>query len=327
MTSLAPAAGSHSIRPYRDEDESALIALWREAGLVVAANDPARDIEFCRAQRHATILVAADGDALVGTVMVGHDGHRGWLYYLATSPARRRQGIARRLMAHAEAWLATRGVPKVQLMIRPANLALAAVYERLGYASEPREIMAKRLVDHAAPSRLAVTITHLEMDAPPRLPAPPPPAMKLAVMRLETKGVAFYRYLYNHVGERWLWYERRRWTDEAIATVIGDPGVEVYVLYAAGEPAGFAELDRRAEGDVELAYFGLMPGFIGRGLGTWFMHWAVDAAWSKPARRLWVHTCDLDHPRAIANYQRAGFRPYRQETKEIDDPRAWMFRS
>ena len=73
--------------------------------------------------------------------------------------------------------------------------------------------------------------------------------------------------------------------------------------------------------DIELAYFGLVPGFIGRKLGPWLLHWVVDAAWAREPKRVWVHTCSLDHPKAIAHYQRAGFSPYRQERKTIADPR------
>ena len=95
----------------------------------------------------------------------------------------------------------------------------------------------------------------------------------------------------------------------------------MFVLYAGGEPAGYAELDRRSAPDIELAYFGLLPEFIGRTLGPWLLHWAIDAAWAREPQRLWVHTCSLDHPRAIALYQRAGFVPYKQERKLIPDPR------
>ena len=94
------------------------------------------------------------------------------------------------------------------------------------------------------------------------------------------------------------------------------------MLYRNGAPAGFGELDRRQPGEIELAYFGLMPDAIGQGLGVWLLHETIDLAWSYEPERLWLHTCTLDHPRALPLYQRAGFVPYKQETKTIPDPRA-----
>ena len=109
-------------------------------------------------------------------------------------------------------------------------------------------------------------------------------------------------------------------TNVDLAAIIQDPLVEIYVLYAGGVPAGFSELDRHTGTEVELAYFGLAPEFIGRGLGRFLLHWSRDAAWRHGPSRLWVHTCNLDHPGAFALYQRAGFVPYRQEPQVIDDP-------
>lgn len=173
---------------------------------------------------------------------------------------------------------------------------------------------------HPVPGKLKSRITYLEMTRPPASP-PPPPAVKLAPLRAERPSLAFYRFLYETVGEPWLWWERRRLADEDLAAIVHDPMVEVYVLYMGGVPAGFSELDRRQEPDIELAYFGLVTEFIGRGLGRFFLRWTVDQAWTRNPRRLWVHTCDLDHPRSIVVYQQAGFVPYQQTTQIIDDPR------
>jgi GNAT superfamily N-acetyltransferase len=134
--------------------------------------------------------------------------------------------------------------------------------------------------------------------------------------------VSFYRYLYNTVGAPWLWYERRRLDDSTLGTIIDDPKVEVHVLYVNGVPAGYAELDRCSGHEVEIAYFGLVPDFIGRGLGRYLLDWTLNEAWREEPRRVWVHTCNLDHPVALAFYQRAGFAPYKQETVLIDDPRS-----
>ena len=159
-----------------------------------------------------------------------------------------------------------------------------------------------------APVTLEVTITYLEMTAPPTRPTVPIPTLgKMALLRAERPTVSFYRYLYDTVGERWLWWDRRRLDDAALAAIIQDPLVEIYVLYVDGVPAGYAEVDRRKPDEIELAYFGLLPEFIGRGLGPFLLNWAIDTAWFHHPKRVWVNTCTLDHPKALQIYQRAGF--------------------
>lgn len=142
------------IRPCADDDLAAVIALWRASGLLVPWNDPAADIAFCRGSPESELFVGLAAEVaarpLVATVMTGHDGHRGWLYYLAVHPDRRRRGLGRRMVARAEAWLAELGVGKVQLMIRSDNAAARGFYERIGYAQEDRIIMSRRLADKPA---------------------------------------------------------------------------------------------------------------------------------------------------------------------------------
>jgi ribosomal protein S18 acetylase RimI-like enzyme len=170
-------------------------------------------------------------------------------------------------------------------------------------------------------AKLADTITYLEMTAKPlRLPRPAP-AAKLALMRAERCTPAFYRYLYIQVGEPWLWFERRLWTDGQLRTHLARDDIEVSVFYVGGVPAGYFELQRAATGDTELCYFGLLPDFIGQGLGFHFLQAAVDNAWLGATRRLWVHTSSYDHPRALGLYQRAGFRVYARRDILFDDPR------
>ena len=171
------------------------------------------------------------------------------------------------------------------------------------------------------PHKLETVITYLEMTRPPAAPPPTVPAERLALLRAEPPTVPFYRFLYNTVGAPWLWYERRRLDDDALAAIVQDPQVEVYVLYVRGVPAGFSELDTRGLPDIELAYFGLMPEFMGRGLGPYLLRWTIDQGWFHEPDRLWVNTCNHDHPAALALYQRAGFIPYDQKTIMIDDPR------
>ena len=130
------------IRSATAGDEAAVTALWKECGLTVSYNDPAADFRFALGKPNSDILVTED---ICGAVMVGHDGHRGWLYYLAVAPARQRQGVGRMLVTAAEQWLAERGVPKVHLMVRETNTAVTAFYRRLGFDLMPRINMQKWL--------------------------------------------------------------------------------------------------------------------------------------------------------------------------------------
>lgn len=168
--------------------------------------------------------------------------------------------------------------------------------------------------------KLEVVITYLEMKTRPKRVPRSHLAERIAIMRAERPSVSFYRYLYNTVGAPWLWHERQQLDDQTLKNIVHNPQVEIHVLYVGGVPAGYVELDRRNEEQVEIAYFGLMPDFIGRGLGKYFLDWGVDKAWSRKTTRVWVHTCSLDHPKAITVYQQAGFIPYRQETTLIDRP-------
>ena len=113
-------------------DASEVIALWEACGLTRPWNDPAADFARAVAGPASAVLVLREGHALAASVMVGHDGHRGWVYYLAVAPERRRAGLGRRMMAEAEAWLRARGAPKLQLMVREDNEAALGFYEALG---------------------------------------------------------------------------------------------------------------------------------------------------------------------------------------------------
>ena len=159
------------------------------------------------------------------------------------------------------------------------------------------------------------------MRAKPLRPPLPVPQARLALMRAENCTASFYRYLYAAVGEPWLWFMRRGWSDERLQHWLSRPEIELSVLYVAGVPAGYFELERLENGDTELCYFGLVHDFIGRGFGHWFLRAAVDAGWLGATRRLWVHTSTYDHPRALGLYQRAGFTVYRREPVTFDDPR------
>lgn len=143
------------IRPYQLGDLAGVVALWDACGLTRPWNDPAADIAFCLASPTAALLVGWDDPATspakpgagqpIGTVMVGHDGHRGWVYYVAVDPNRQREGLGAQLMAEAEAWLKARGAPKLQLMVRSTNAQAIGFYERLGYQTEPVVTLSKWL--------------------------------------------------------------------------------------------------------------------------------------------------------------------------------------
>lgn len=164
-----------------------------------------------------------------------------------------------------------------------------------------------------------VTVTFLEMRERTAVTPPPPPLAPHAIIRAEAPTVSYYRYLYNTTGRDWGWIDRRRLSDAELDAIINAPTTEIYVLYLRGVPAGFAELNTTDMPDViDLAYFGILPEFIGMGLGPWLLHRMVDLAWSKGPSRLTVNTCTLDHPKALLMYQRAGFKPIRQRDVLIE---------
>jgi GNAT superfamily N-acetyltransferase len=176
---------------------------------------------------------------------------------------------------------------------------------------------------------LDVTVTQLEMSRPENPVPVRAPVMHhaLTFQRLRDPTASFYRYLYETVGEPWLWYERRNTDDESLTAIIRDDNIAVLCLYYGGVPAGFAEVDARIIGSKPhdatlLAYFGLVPDFIGCGLGRFFLDATIHLAWDVfPADRLIVRTCTLDHPAALPLYQKSGFLPTGQQTTRIPDPR------
>ena len=170
-------------------------------------------------------------------------------------------------------------------------------------------------------TRIEDTVTYLEMFERPAARPLPAQLGKLALMRAEACTVSFYRYLYETVGTPWVWFERRRMSDNALAAEIHKQTTEVFVLYVGGVPAGYFELNAAEARQTELCYFGLVPDFIGRRLGPFLLNAAIEQAWSRPIERFWVHTCTFDHPRALPLYQRAGFAVYARRQVSFDDPR------
>ena len=158
-----------------------------------------------------------------------------------------------------------------------------------------------------------VTVYYVEMLAPSQRSVPAP-RDGLRVLHVQTPSVPYYRFLYDSVGKDYNWLSRRILADAELAAILHDPLNEVHVLHVDGSPAGFAELDCRQPDEIELVQFGLMPEFIGQGLGKWFLQWTIDKVWSYQPRRFWLHTCSLDHAAALHTYKKAGFVLFKEET-------------
>ena len=157
-----------------------------------------------------------------------------------------------------------------------------------------------------------VTVYYLEMTAHARRDVSAP-RDQLTVLHARKPSVSYYRFLYDAVGHDYHWLSRRKLSDDELATILQDPLNELHVLHVDGSPAGFAEFDRRPSEEVELVQFGLMPDYIGQGLGKWFLQWTIDKAWGYGPKRFWLHTCSLDHPAALPTYKKAGFVQIKEE--------------
>jgi GNAT superfamily N-acetyltransferase len=170
------------------------------------------------------------------------------------------------------------------------------------------------------PGRLAAVVTYLQQTERPAVAAAAhPPGME--IRRLATPDLGRYRALFRAVGEPWLWFSRLRMSDEELTATLSDPGVEVFFLSLDGMDKGLLELDLRAAPDIEIVFLGVVPELAGRGAGRYLMSFAIESAWSRAPRRLWLHTCTLDHPGALRFYQRFGFRPFQRAIEVSPDPR------
>jgi GNAT superfamily N-acetyltransferase len=170
------------------------------------------------------------------------------------------------------------------------------------------------------PGTLVSVVTFLEMRAKParRGPELAPGGAKLVPL---AHDVDRYLRLYRRLGERWLWFSRLALPRQELSDILADPDVAAYAVEADGRDCGLLELDFRQPGEAEVAFFGLTDDAIGRGLGRWLMDAALALAWARPIGRLFVHTCNFDHPRAIAFYRSSGFTPYRLALEYVPDPR------
>jgi GNAT superfamily N-acetyltransferase len=170
-------------------------------------------------------------------------------------------------------------------------------------------------------SRIANVVTCLEMTVRPQPGSTRGFPPRYALVPFKQPDLAAYRALFRKVGQEWMWYSRLVMSDRELQDILHDPRVEVFALRERDEGVGLLELDFRDSGQCELAFFGLAPEAIGKGLGRALMDAALALAWAKPVERLWVHTCTFDHPSALAFYVRSGFRPYAFQVEVQPDPR------
>ncbi len=158
------------------------------------------------------------------------------------------------------------------------------------------------------------------MRAPDRLRAKRCADARFQIREERQSDWRFNRDLYFCVGEHWEWVDKRTWTDEQWKQYAATSELRTFGAYYGETLAGYYELRRDAEGGVEIAYFGLLPEFIGRGLGGALLTSAIEEAWSRRGgiapKRVWVHTCNRDHPQALANYQARGMIVYKVEQTE-----------
>ncbi|MBU2982386.1 GNAT family N-acetyltransferase [Lentibacter algarum] len=166
----------------------------------------------------------------------------------------------------------------------------------------------------------ASVVTYLEMHARPA--ARPEADLALTLERISAPSVNWYRALFRSVGADYLWFGRLTQPEAELHAQINDSDVHVYALKNGSEEVGLLELDFRQQNTCELAYFGLTGSLVGGGAGRWLMNRAISLAWAEDITRLHVHTCTLDHPKALAFYIRSGFTPYKRQIEIEQDPRS-----
>lgn len=187
-----------------------------------------------------------------------------------------------------------------------------------GEATKPRIDSGVRFVrGETRVPMIEVTRTYLEMRSPGDLrpahtPDPQPP-----IERLERCSPELFRHLYAEVGRAFHWTDRLGWTDEQVQHHLADPRIHLWLMSWEKAPAGYFELREHEDAAVEIAYFGLLPAFIGRGWGKYLLTRATQAAWEMGPKRVWLHTCTLDHAAALPNYLKRGFRAVRQEVYTV----------
>jgi len=170
-----------------------------------------------------------------------------------------------------------------------------------------------QMLDNMKDTEEVVKTHYLEMLNPQALPAKQvPPGFEFAL--LATPSPVLNRQFYVSVGRQWNWTDRLKWSNDDWCRYVDRSVLQTWVGYLNGESIGYCELELQSGGNMEIAYFGLLPEFVGRGLGGVLLTTAVERAWSNPeVRRVWLHTCTEDHPSALKNYLKRGFTLYKTE--------------
>ncbi len=162
------------------------------------------------------------------------------------------------------------------------------------------------------------SITYLRMTSPPKHTVIPAPDIGGISIDPCEPTVDYYLKLYDAVGSKWTWVNRKHMCKDELSNIINNELVEIYVIYVRGKAVGYAELDRRRKKEIDLAYFGLIPDCISLGLGKYFLDWIIRKAWSYDPESLIVNTCTEDHPRALPLYKKFGFEPYGHKFASLD---------
>ena len=156
-----------------------------------------------------------------------------------------------------------------------------------------------------------LTTTYLEMVSKEDFAPAFIRASDIEIVMMEMPDLGFYKFLYQSVGEEWAWRDRLKLSNSELRNILSSANTQVHVMYVSGSPAGYVELFRHEDGSVEIAYFGLRRNYMGRGLGKHLLSYGVARAWDMGAKRVWLHTCNLDGPHALSNYQKRGFRIFK----------------
>lgn len=168
--------------------------------------------------------------------------------------------------------------------------------------------------------KVAAIVTHFEMWSPPKWFVETPDDVSLVA--IPDPDLAWYRALFLEIGAEWLWFSRLTYSDQKLSDLLAEPGRDLRVVRDETGDLGLLELNFADAENVEVAFFGLVPSAVGRHLGRWLMGEALRLSWARPeTKRVWLHTCTLDHPNALPFYMKCGFQPHRRTVEVADDPR------
>jgi GNAT superfamily N-acetyltransferase len=170
--------------------------------------------------------------------------------------------------------------------------------------------------------KIPITVYHLQMTTEDQFRPSTRAVSDFEIRQAIVPSPDYSRFLYATVGAKWRWYERLSWTRERWLAWLDRPEQETWVGYAQGTPAGYFELEHQPNATVQIIYFGLMPDFIGNGYGGVLLSAAIRRGWKSGAKRVWVHTCTMDHEYALRNYLARGFQVFKEENKDVVIPPA-----